>query len=150
MARLVAPGVTGSNAGTEFSGVLDRADGSSASGDRAKFAQDLLGGLGVPVTSENVRAVAAWADAEGTKAAFNPLATTQGASGATNFNGVGVKNYASYEDGLAATLRTLTNGRYGPILDALRRGTSAEAVAQAVAASPWGTGQGVLRVLAQH
>jgi hypothetical protein len=68
--------------------------------------------------------------------------------GATSFNSVGVKNYASYRDGLTATLRTLTNGRYEPIIAALRRGGSADAVARAIAASPWGTGAGVLRVLA--
>ena len=35
---------------------------------------------------------------------------------------------------------TLKNGYYGGIIDALRRGSDASAVASAVGASPWGTG----------
>ena len=73
--------------------------------------------------------------------------TTQSAAGATNFNSVGVKNFTSYEQGLAATVKTLTNGRYEPILAALRSGDSAVAVGRAVEASPWGTGGLMLRVL---
>jgi hypothetical protein len=124
-----------------------------ASGDmrstaaRRQFATDLLAQLGMPQTSENVRAVMAWQEAEGTRAAFNPLATTQRSDGASDFNSVGVKNYTSYSQGLAATVTTLRNGRYDEILAALRSGTSADAVAAAVARSPWGTGAGVARVL---
>lgn len=103
--------------------------------------------LGIDATSENIRAMNAWAQAEGTRAQFNPLATTQGAAGATRFNSVGVRNYASYADGVEATVKTLTNGRYGNVLEALRAGNSAEAVGRAVADSPWGTHEGVLRVL---
>jgi hypothetical protein len=102
----------------------------------------------MPVSNENVRAIAAWEQAEGTAAHFNPLATTQsGYNGETRFNSVGVKNYASYEDGLSANIKAITNGLYGNILAALQAGTSAEAVGQAVANSPWGTHEGVLRVL---
>lgn len=121
--------------------------GPSASPDRVQWATDLLTRLGMPKTSENIRAMTAWARAEGTDAQFNPLATTQGAAGATKFNSVGVKNYTSYEQGLQATVETLTNGRYQPILDALRNGSSAMAVGEAVEASPWGTGGLVLKVL---
>jgi hypothetical protein len=117
------------------------------SADRTQWATDLLNRLGMPVTSENVKALAAWAQAEGTNAGFNPLATTQAMPGASSFNSVGIKNYASYADGIQATVQTLTNGRYANILAALRAGNSAIAVGQAVANSPWGTGQGVLRVL---
>jgi hypothetical protein len=69
----------------------------------------------------------------------------------TRFNRVGVKNYATYQDGIDANAHALMNGRYTNILDALRAGTSATAVAQAIADSPWGTNGGVLRVLqSQH
>lgn len=115
--------------------------------ERTQWANDLLAQLGMPKTPENVRALSAWAQAEGTSAKFNPLATTQSAAGATNFNSVGVKNFTSYEQGLAATVKTLTNGRYEPILAALRSGDSAVAVGRAVEASPWGTGGLMLRVL---
>lgn len=145
-----APVAPGAAAGTaRFADVYAAAQSGPVTGTagQEQFARDLLGGLGAPATAENVKAVVAWAKAEGTKAANNPLATTQGWAGAGNFNSVGVKNYSSYADGVAATLKTLRNGHYGPILDALMRGDSATAVGQAVAASPWGTGEGLLRVL---
>ena len=46
--------------------------------DPVQWAKDFLTKLGVPVTGSNVQAITAWEQAEGTKAAFNPLATTQG------------------------------------------------------------------------
>ena len=54
-------------------------------------------------------------------------------------NSAGVQAYPSWRSGFTATLATLGNGRYGPVLSALSAGTSARAVADAVAASPWGT-----------
>lgn len=107
----------------------------------------MLNALGMPLTQQDLTAMSAWAKAEGTAASFNPIATTQSAPGATNFNSVGVKNYTSYQDGIAATVQTLNNGKYGPTLAALQTGNNADAVAQAVANSPWGTGDGVLKVL---
>jgi hypothetical protein len=143
---------TTGTSGTDFASALAGATAAATSSftpsaDRTQWATDLLNRLGLPVTSENVKAMTAWAQAEGTKAGFNPLATTQSMPGASSFNSVGVKNYASYADGIAATAQTLTNGHYANILAALRAGTSAVSVARAVADSPWGTGQGVLRVL---
>jgi hypothetical protein len=119
--------------------------------DSIGWARDFLTKLNLPVTSENVRAISAWEQAEGTKASFNPLATTQsGFAGETRFNSVGVKNYATYQDGIDANAHALMNGRYTNVLDALRAGNSATAVAQAIADSPWGTHGGVLRVLASQ
>ena len=119
--------------------------------DPVGWARDFLTKLNMPVTSENVRAISAWEQAEGTKASFNPLATTQsGFAGETRFNSVGVKNYATYQDGIDANVHAITNGRYTNVLDALRAGNSAQAVAQAIADSPWGTHGGVLRVLASQ
>lgn len=112
-----------------------------------QFGTDLLRRLGLPVTTENLRVMDAWARAEGTSARFNPLATTQSGPGATSFNSVGVKNYPSYAVGLDATARVMVNGKYGGILAALARGNNADEVARAIAASPWGTGEGALRVL---
>ena len=117
--------------------------------DPAQWAKDFLTKLGMPITGENVRAIKAWEKAEGTAADFNPLATTQsGFAGETRFNSVGVKNYASYEDGLNANIKAISNGLYGHILDALRAGNDAGAVATAIANSRWGTGHLVERVLA--
>ena len=108
------------------------------------WAQAFLKSLGMPITADNVAALVAWEMAEGghwyNTAYFNPLNTTQSMPGATVFNSVGVKAYTSWEQGLKASVITLRNGYYGGILDALSRGNDAQAVANAVAASPWGTG----------
>jgi hypothetical protein len=168
----IAGGIVGgasgavTDAGSSFAQLLDSAQASRltgyggtptavpANGDmrapaaRQQFATDLLARLGMPQTAENLRALVAWQQAEGTRAAFNPLATTQGSAGANDFNSVGVKNYTSYAQGLDATVTTLRNGRYGEILAALLDGSSASRLASAVERSPWGTGDGVRRVLA--
>jgi cell wall-associated NlpC family hydrolase len=107
----------------------------------------ILMGVGVKPTPENLRFMDAWARAEGGTAANNPFNTTQPMAGATPYNSVGVRNYGSPEIGIDATVNTLTNGRYGNIIGALRRGDSAYAVAQALAASPWGTGGLVQKIL---
>ena len=108
------------------------------------WAQAVLKSLGLPVTADNVAAMVAWEMAEGghwyNTAYYNPLNTTQSMPGATVFNSVGVKAYTSWAQGLKATVITMHNGFYGGILDALSRGNDAQAVADAVAASPWGTG----------
>ncbi|MFO7590777.1 MAG: hypothetical protein R6X23_07745 [Acidimicrobiia bacterium] len=117
---------------------------------RTRWSVALLDRLGFPVTMENIRALAAWIGAEANNARFrNPLATTMGAAGATNVNEVGVKSYPTDDIGLDATVRTLTNGLYEPILDALRAGDSAVRVVAAVAASPWGTGENAVIRLRQ-
>jgi hypothetical protein len=116
----------------------------------AGWESQLLHSIGAPATPENLRALAAWRQAEGGTAAFNPLNTTEGAAGASDYNRVGVKNYIDETSGIHATAQTLLNGRYGNILSALRDGRSAQAVAHAVGASPWGTsGQLMSEVLAQ-
>jgi hypothetical protein len=155
---------TGSGTGTgaatsDFSALLNQLQSPStsattgttpagaATNDREKWAHDFLTQLGMPVTTENVKLMVAWQKAEGTRAQFNPLATTQNMPGATRFNSVGVKNFATYDDGITANIKAITNGRYENVLAALRKGDSAVATANAIAAGPWGTGQGVLRVL---
>jgi hypothetical protein len=154
--------VTSSGGGGDFQSVLAGVQSSSGTTatstapagapttDREQWANDFLTRLGMPRTSENVRLMVAWQQAEGTKAQYNPLATTQSMPGATRFNSVGVKNFVSYDDGLTANLKAITNGRYENVLAALRRGDSAVATAQAIANSPWGTGGLVLRILQQN
>jgi hypothetical protein len=108
------------------------------------WAVSLLRQLMLPVTQDNVAALTAWEMAEGghwnNTAHYNPLNTTQPEPGATSMNSVGVKAYVSWAQGFLATIVTLHNGRYDAILAALASGNDASAVAQAVAASPWGTG----------
>lgn len=108
------------------------------------WARTLLVRLGMPVTTDNVAAIAAWEMAEGghwhNTARYNPLNTTQLEPGATAMNSVGVKAYVSWAQGFTATVATFHHGFYGAILAALRKGNDAVAVARAVGASPWGTG----------
>ena len=109
----------------------------------ASWAAALLTAGGWPRTSCNVSAITAWERAEGghwaNTARFNPLNTTQPEPGSWSMNSAGVQAYPSWRSGFAATLATLGNGHYPAILSALSAGTSARAVADAVAASPWGT-----------
>lgn len=120
---------------------------------REEFALLLLMELNAPITKRNLWSLVAWMQAEGSEARFNPLATTQDWEGATNFNGVGVKNYRSLQDGVAATAKTLNYGAdrglygYKPIRRRLRRNAWAYWTLRAVEASQWGTGGLALRCL---
>jgi hypothetical protein len=159
-----APAAVTAGGNSDFASMLAQAQSTGGSGasvptatgvpnragiDPIQWAKDFLTRLGAPITASNVQAITAWETAEGTKAAYNPLATTQGGyAGETTFNSVGVKNYATYQDGLDANVQVINNGLYTNILAALHQGDNAQAVAQAVANSPWGTGTGVERVLA--
>lgn len=128
-------------------GTSDPAKFVSGTGDESTFAVNLLISLPAPVTDSNVSAIVAWERAEGGISHNNPLNTTQDMPGATNFNSVGVKTYVDITQGLQATVITLKNGLYGPILDALAAGTSSCAVAHAITQTPWGTGELVIEIL---
>ena len=107
------------------------------------WARALLRDARLPTSAANIAAVVAWEMAEGghwlNAARYNPLDTTMAEPGASDVNAVGVKAYVSWAQGLAATLATLYDGDYGAVVAALQAGDDAQAVADAVAASPWGT-----------
>jgi hypothetical protein len=116
----------------------------AASGEeqsRESWAVSLLQALDAPVCSNNLVTLVTWQTAENTDAAWNPLATTMPAAGASAYNAVGVKNYASADDGIRATVDTLQQGwdsqGYGWIV--YRLGTCADPVvtARAIRASNW-------------
>lgn len=113
------------------------------------WARALLRNARLPITDSNVAAIVAWEMAEGghwfNTAHYNPLNTTMSAPGATPMNSVGVKAYTSWAQGFSATLATLYNGLYKGIIAALKAGNDGQAVANAVAASPWGTGPFTVR-----
>jgi hypothetical protein len=112
------------------------------------FYAKILTGIGAPVTPENLRLMHAWTQAEGMDPSRNnPFATTQGAAGSSDINSVGVKSYPDAQTGIDATIQTLLNGNYANIVSGLKSGTDAMAVADAIAASPWGTGGLVSKVL---
>ncbi len=104
------------------------------------FSRALLAALGDPNTGPNVQAIDAWQAAEGGFVHLNPLNTTQPAAGATIWNSIGVRTYPDWPTAIKATTQTLKNGQYRGILAALKAGNNAVAVAHAVGASPWGTG----------
>jgi hypothetical protein len=78
-----------------------------------RFYERVLEGIGAPVSSNALTLMRAWQRAEGGSATFNPFNTTQRYGASTPYNKVGVQNYASEADGVAATAKTLLNGRYG-------------------------------------
>lgn len=113
------------------------------------FAVQVLKRLRAPVTPQNVKALVGWQHAEGghtNGARFNPLNTTQPEPGAGNTGTQGnIKVYRSWSQGINATVQTLRNGRYGPILRALAHGNDAVAVADAIGQTPWGTSASLVR-----
>ena len=110
---------------------------------REQWAEELLNAGGWPVTKLAVTDIICWQNQENTKAKFNPLATTKPMPGSTMFNdlgnGQGVQNYTSAEQGLEATVKTLNNGYYPGILDALVAGGSGD-FGLTVSQTQWGTG----------
>lgn len=124
-----------------------------------EFYKSILKGIGAPITDENMKFFYAWRQAEGGKAKNNPFNTTQPKPNSTFYNclkkGIsgcksGVRNYMSSRDGIDATVKTIKNGRYQNIIDALKSGDSAEKSAQALKSSPWGTGQLALKVVQSY
>jgi hypothetical protein len=108
-----------------------------------QFAVSVLQGIGVKPTKANVQAMVGWTRAEGghwhNDAKYNPLNTTQPMSGAGNTGSQGnIKVYKNWQQGVEATVKTLKNGHYGGIIQALK-GTDPSKVAQAIGSSPWGT-----------
>jgi len=94
---------------------------------RGSFATAVLAGIGAPVNTETMTVLMAQMRVENTSSAFNPMATTQGAPGATNANSVGVKNYPDFNTGVSATVQTLMNGYYDNYIAGLRAGNQENA-----------------------
>lgn len=115
---------------------------------RGGFAKRIINGFGEEATRSRMNALVAWISAEGTKAKYNPLATTQPMTGASDFNTTHVKNYPNLKTGVEATIKTLKQSGHGYeyIIDRLHHGTPRE-ILQAVAASSWGTGALALQIL---
>lgn len=120
---------------------------------REDFARAVLKGIEAPDSKRNLWALVSWMQAEGGSAKWNPLNTTQEMAQATDYNWVGVKNYVSFEQGVAATVKTLNYGAdrglygYKPIRRRLRKNAWAYWTLRAVEKSIWGTGGLALRCL---
>ena len=122
----------------------------SGTGNQAEFATSLLTGLGAPLTESNVKALTTWMRFEGghwkNSAKYNPLNTTLKVPGATSMNSVGVKAYANWDEGIQATISTLTGSKadargYTAIVNALKAGTDPNSVLDAVNNSAWLSGK---------
>ncbi len=119
---------------------------------RRDFANAFLPGVGAPITTPNLDLMGAWMAAEGTRAQYNPIATTNKMPGSWDFNhnnGYPVQNFKSFEDGVFANLKAINQQAHGypAIVAGLRDGTNAIKTASAIANSAWGTGALVLRLL---
>ena len=115
--------------------------------NRAEFMNGVLGRLGSYQVGA-FRAFGAWIIAESGEermdgvdgAKWNPFNTTQPWPNSTDYNAQHVKNYATYLDGVRATVATLNNGYYDNILALIRTdNVAAGDICKAIDASPWGT-----------
>jgi hypothetical protein len=111
------------------------------------FYTAILRGIGASSSSEALTFFRAWRQAEGGTARYNPFNTTQRMPGSEAYNRVGVQHYPSARVGVDATVKTLLNDRYTALVQAIREGRSARAMADALAASPWGTGTLAQKIL---
>ncbi len=108
------------------------------------FAQAVLGRLGLPITENNIAALVAFQSWEGghmnNTARFNPMNTMRDVDGAEQARGLvkGIKAYATWDDGVEATARTLAQDNMRGIYNSLARSAPADETLRAVAASPWG------------
>jgi hypothetical protein len=121
--------------------------------DQQAWATTLLTKLGAPVTDASLGALTAWMKAEGkgwstslNRATYNPLNTTLDMPGAVSFNKVGVKAYTSVDQGVEATLATLTGKSadsrgYTAIIEALKNGNSVTDILSAINNSAWRSGK---------
>lgn len=108
----------------------------------AGWARGLLAADRLPQTGCNVSAVLEWEAREGggfgNQAHYNPLNVNPGpGAGWPGYNATGAWAFPDAATGLRYTVATLNNGYYGGILAALRAGNSAQAVCNAIMASPW-------------
>ena len=85
-------------------------------GTELEWATDVLDGLGIAPSLGALQALVAVAAEEGTRARDNADDTTEPEPGASTYNWVGVRNYPTWSEGIAATVTTLENGDYGAIL----------------------------------
>ena len=73
-------------------------------------------------------------------AKWNPLNTTWREPGSSNFNSVGVQNFPTYAEGIAAMNSTLRLHYYAALIEACRNGAPLGHLANLLALSPYGTG----------
>lgn len=98
-----------------------------------QVATDILDQAKIPVTDANVALVTTMARGEGMPLGdFNWLATTSQAGRAVGEipNTPGVKQYATYQDGINATAQTFLNGDYDRMVQLMRSGADLQTIAR--------------------
>lgn len=97
--------------------------------------------LGVPETIRRRHFFLAWFAGENTEARFNPCATEFYLPGSTDFNSVGVRNYASWSQGIEGWLDTINLHYYDELRRQIRLRPFAReaAMMNALTKAPWGT-----------
>lgn len=91
-----------------------------------EFTTALAAKLGIPDATALHTLAQNWAHWEYSQAENNPFDTEQAHENATEYNAVGVKNYATVADGVDATIATMQNGLYPNLIPCLSQiGTSA-------------------------
>jgi hypothetical protein len=118
-------------------------DGLSESNVYAK----ILKLLKAPISEENLKFMYAWRQAEGKGGTNNPFNTTWDLPNSSVMNKSGVRNYQTLEDGISATIKTLSNKRYECIVNGLRRDIGSSSIAKCESLKIWGTGDLVSKVL---
>lgn len=109
---------------------------------RAGWDRAFLREIPEPVTRCNFNAVLNWMTREGggfgNQAENNPLNVNPGPGAPwPGYNAIGAWAFPDARTGLDYSVRTIENGNYGGILAALHAGNSAQAVCNAIMASPW-------------
>jgi len=94
--------------------------------EQEQMFNDILTGIGALNTKYNLLWMKVWRLAESAKATYNPWNSTQqvttNGKQSTIYNCIGVQNYFTFDDGVKATITTMTNGQYPHIIKALQVG----------------------------
>jgi len=106
--------------------LMSHANGSKfTENENTLYFKQVLTGLGAPLTTGNLLWMKNWRRAEGANCAYNGWNSkhkiTVGTP-STNCTSVGVQSYKTWNDGVLATIKTLTNGNYPTVIKALRAG----------------------------
>lgn len=115
------------------------------------FYENILKGIGAPITDENMKFLYAWRQAEGAKATNNPFNTTKSMKNDPNstvYNSAKVRNYSTPEIGIEATVKTLLLPYYTDIVNDLKNDAGANKIANNIKPlKTWGTGGLIAKVL---
>ena len=107
---------------------------------REQFVTECLLSISKPTALNNLISCVAWIESENSQALWNPFDTEEGGqAGETNYNSVGVKNYPTQAEGIAAWKATILNGFYPHILQDLGEVAIPAVTCSDIVNSAWGS-----------